>query len=137
MKLIELLKKTPDQILLEATDSLVRTNLEHYHPLKPENVRARLANLYFKVQECVKADNDQPMINFIHKVAEERLQEGFYIYEVQAAINILEESLWHQIVKEIIPEEQANALENIQGLLCVAKRELARTYIAHEKKVLS
>ncbi len=134
MNLHDLLKSNPDKILLDATEFLVRSNLEHYNKLNPERVRARLARLYFVARECEKLENNQPVKQYIEEIAVDRFESGYELYEVQTAINILEECLWKNIVEKIDPELQMPALFRSHEIMCAAKGALAKSWIAFELK---
>ena len=134
MTFIELLKTNPDKILFDATEFLVRSNLEHYNKLNPERVRARLARLYFITRECAELNSNEPMQKYIQEIAKERFESGYELYEVQTAINILEECLWKNIVERVNTNEQISGLFRSHEILCAAKGSLAKSYVAFEKE---
>jgi len=129
----ELLKTNLDKILFDATEFLVRTNLEHYHKLSPERVRALLAKLYYHTCECVETSNMRPITAYLEKIAPKRFESGYHLYEVETAINILEESLWKNIVEKVDTNEKVNALLTSQQILCSAKSALAKSYVELEQ----
>ena len=133
MTFTELLKTNPDKILFDATEFLVRSNLEHYNRLNPERVRARLARLYFITRECVELNSNDPIKKYIEDVAKERFESGYELYEVQTAINILEECLWKNIVDRVNINEQVSGLFRSHEILCAAKGTLAKSYVTFEK----
>jgi len=134
MTLLELLKNKPDIILLDATDSLVRTQLEHYKQLSPERLRYRMANLFEATVRCVEEEKNDKIVKFIEKVGEERFESGYKLHEVQAAINILEECLWKKIVDYVKVDRQTEALVKVNEILNNAKEVLASTYVAFKKE---
>jgi hypothetical protein len=129
---IDLLQKNPDKILYNATEFLVRSNLEHYNKLQPERLRAMLARLYFATKECVESDNIAPVKRFMEDIAPKRFKSGYELYEVQTAINILEESMWKSIVELVYPREIMPSLIKSQEILAVAKKALAESYVELE-----
>lgn len=136
MTLLELLKNKQDLILLDATDCLVRSQMEHYKELSPERLRYRMANLFEATTKCVFENNDKMIIEFMEKVGEERYESGYRLYEVQSAINMLEECLWKKIVQFVIVDQQRDALVKVNKILNKAKEILASTYVALEKEQL-
>lgn len=134
MTLLELLKTKPDIILLEATESLVKSQLEHYKHLSPERLRYRMANLFDSTRACIEKDKCDMIVKFIEKVGEERFESGYKLHEVQAAINMLEECLWKKIVDFVKVDDQIEALLKVNSVLNKAKEVLAGTYIALEKE---
>ena len=135
MTLIELLHNKPDMILLDSTDNLVRSDLEHYKKLNPENIRIRLMKLFHALIACVEAASCDKMIKHMEKVSEERFESGFEINEVETAINILEESLWRQIGKFVDSDKQVSAMKQVTCILSKAKDELANEYALLSKEI--
>jgi len=133
MTFLELLKTNPDKILFDATEFLVRTNLEHYNKLNPERVRARLARLYFVTRECAELNTNDPIKKYMEEIAPNRFESGYELYEVQTAINILEECLWKNIVDRVNANEQMLALFRSHEIMCAAKGALAKSFVAYEK----
>lgn len=129
----DLLATNLDKILFDSTEFLVRTNLEHYHTLSPERVRAMLAKLYYHTRECVETNDMHPIAAYLEEIAPKRFALGYELFEVQTAINILEESLWKNIVDKVDAKERMNALLTSQQILCTAKSTLAKSYVELEK----
>jgi hypothetical protein len=134
MTLLELLKNKPDVILLDATDSLVKSQLEHYKQLSPERLRYRMANLFEATVLCTEEGKNDKIIQFIEKIGEERFESGYKLHEVQAAINMLEECLWKKIVDYVKVDQQKDALVRVNNILNKAKEVLVSAYVAFEKE---
>jgi hypothetical protein len=133
MTFLELIKTNPDKILYDATEFLSRSDLKHYKNFDQESLRAKLAKLYFATRECVEKNTIAPIQKFISQVAPDRFESGFDLYEVQTAINILEECYWKNIVERVNPEEKMHALVRTHEILCAAKNALAKSYIEYKK----
>lgn len=134
MTFLELLKTNPDKILFDATEFLSRSNLEHYNKFDQESLRAKLAKLFYATRECVEKNSYAPIQKFMAKVAPDRFESGFELYEVQTAINILEECYWKNIVDRVNPEEKMQALLKTHEILCTAKNTLAKSYVEYKKE---
>lgn len=130
----ELLRSNLDKILFDATEFLSRSNLEHYNQMNTERLRARLARLYYVTRECAETSKLEPMKKYIAEIAPNRYDSGFELYEVQTAINILEECFWKNIVDRVDPAEKMPALVRTQEILCAAKNTLAKSYLELEKE---
>ena len=70
------------------------------------------------------------MLNHVENIAKERFSAGYDLYEVQSAINELEEAIWKRIFKDIKPENLAEALGLVSTVLGAGKDTLARTYVS-------
>ena len=130
----ELLKTNLDKILFDATEFLSRSTLEHYNKMNTERLRALLARLYYVARECAESGKLEPMRKYIGEIAPNRFDSGFELYEVQTAINILEECFWKNIVENVNPEEKMPALVKTQEILCAAKNTLAKSYLELKKE---
>lgn len=134
MTFLELLKSNPDKILFDATEFLVRSNLEHYNKLNPERVRARLARLFFITRECVELNSNDSIKKYMEDIAKDRFESGYELYEVQTAINILEECLWKNIVERVNQNEHMSSLFRSHEIMCAAKGALAKSFAVFEKE---
>ena len=73
---------------------------------------------------------------FMDKITGERYELGFELYEVQTAINILEESLWKNIQKYIDDDKQIAAMKQVTDILTKAKEKLAEEYYLINKEYI-
>jgi hypothetical protein len=124
----------PDKILFDATEFLVRSNLEHYNKLNPLTIRAKLGKLFYVVRECAERNDNEPVRKYVKEIAPSRFESGYELYEVQTAINILEECFWKNIIDKVDSSERMNALVKSHEILCAAKNVLARSYVEFEKE---
>lgn len=136
MTLLEMLYNKPDLILLDSTDCLVRAQLQHYKQLSPERIRLRLLKLFQALVKSVEVNSCQEMVKFMEKVSEERYESGYELHEVQAAVNILEETLWKKISKFVDDDKQISAMKQIVCILSKAKEELANEYALLSKEYI-
>jgi hypothetical protein len=92
-------------------------------------MQQRVQTLYDLVVKCVRERNLTPMRVSAKAVAAERFASGFDLWEVQTAVNVLEEAIWLRILKELQPSQFAEALGLVSTVLGASKDTLARTYI--------
>ncbi|MGD2092388.1 MAG: hypothetical protein PVH61_39840 [Candidatus Aminicenantes bacterium] len=130
MSLIQLLETRKDKIIDEANMALERTHLEHYEKSGVEENERRLKLLYQLLLPCVKSRNLNPLTDHIRDIARERFYSGFALYEVHTAINVLEETIWRQILKYLNPLEFAEALGLVSTVLGAGKSTLANVYVS-------
>ncbi|MBZ5496284.1 MAG: hypothetical protein LAP85_07770 [Acidobacteriia bacterium] len=130
MNVTELLEEKRGAIVDEATEAIQRAHMRHYESLDPKRMRERLKTLCDIILECLKADSITPMTRYAGQIAGERFFSGFTLREVQTAFNVLEESIWNQILDEMRPEEFSSAVIAVNGPLRTGKDEVARAYFS-------
>ncbi len=70
------------------------------------------------------------MVTYSEKIAKERYESGFNLHEVHTAYNVLEESIWKAIIKEVDQTELAESLGLISPVLGTGKESLAIAYVS-------
>jgi hypothetical protein len=130
MTLTEALSAAHDDIIQEASDSLERSHLTHYEASGREESRRRLSDLFDLVVECLAKRALDPITQYANEVAEQRFAAGFGIAEVQTALNVLEEAIWHIVIARLPAEEIVESAGMIGTVLGVGKDTLARTWVA-------
>jgi hypothetical protein len=130
MTVIDLLTGSADELIAEATDSVLRARLAHYTAAGREETRARIGALYALLLECLARKNAAAMIAHSRKIAEERWAAGFDLQEVQGAFNAIEELVWKRILASLPPDEFAQAIGMVSTVLGMGKDALARAYVS-------
>ena len=134
MTVIELLEKKMELILKEALESISRSHLEHYEAAGKKQIEERFRNLLQFAIRCMKEKKLTFINDYAEKMGQERFTSGYDLREVQIAINILEEVIWKEIVREMKPENLAQALGLVSTVLGSAKDTLAQTYVSLASK---
>jgi hypothetical protein len=129
MTVHEVLTRNAAEILAEAGKAVACSRLRHYNDAGNEEISRRLKALFDLTVESVANRDVGPMIAHAEKIARERYDAGFDLSEVQTAFNVLEESMWKQILKHIAPEDYAEALGLVSTALGQGKDALARFYV--------
>jgi hypothetical protein len=117
-------------IVDSAGAALTHRGLEHYRAAGAEVARERLAALFDLVVRCCREHRIEPAMAFGQDLARQRQAAEHTLAEVQAAINTLEESVWHAIVAEVPGDELGYALGLVSTVLGTVKDRLACTYVA-------
>jgi hypothetical protein len=130
MNLVDFLEKNADKIITAASETLDRSRLPHYSEAGKAVGHERLARLLNLAIESIRTRDIVPVIDYMAEVAEDRFQAGYTIREVQIAINVLEETIWNDIVENAPPTELAEALGLVATVLGAAKDSLARKYVS-------
>ena len=134
MDINQLLHDQSNDVLSDAEAAVARARLVHYEKSGVEHTHQRLKALYTLTARAVKEKNLGPMIAHVETIARERFEAGFDLSEVQTAFNVLEEAIWVRILKNISPNELAEALGLISTVLGAGKDTLARTYVSLASK---
>jgi hypothetical protein len=139
MKLHEILVNNQTDIINEAFYSLQRSHLKHYDSSRADENWQRLAKLFDLTLNGVKTRSLVDMVTYSEKIAKERYESGFDLHEVHSAYNVLEETIWKAIIKEIDSAELAESLGLISTVLGTGKEALALAYVslASKQKVKS
>ena len=130
MEIQKLLEDNIYDIVDEAFKSMICLKLKGYNQEGDEKTKEKLRILYSTLVECVKEKSLISMLNHVENIAKERFSAGYDLYEVQSAINELEEAIWKRIFKDIKPESLAEALGLVSTVLGAGKDTLARTYVS-------
>jgi hypothetical protein len=139
MKLHDILVNNQTDIINEAFYSLERSHLKHYDSSRADENWQRLAKLFDLTLNGVKSKSLVDMVTYSEKIAKERYESGFDLHEVHTAYNVLEESIWKAIIKEVDSAELAESLGLIGTVLGTGKEALAIAYVslASKQKVKS
>ena len=82
----------------------------------------------------MKERNLGPMVAHAGTIAVERFNAGYDLWEVQTAFNVLEETLWQQVLKGMPAEQYAEALGLVSTVIGAGKDALARSYVSLASK---
>ncbi|HEY3285526.1 MAG TPA: hypothetical protein VGJ96_00235 [Gemmatimonadaceae bacterium] len=137
MPLLQLLHERGEAIVDEAFQAMVRSHLKSYEQAGMEQTRARLHDLYRLSVDAIAERKLGPLLRHAERVASERFAAGFDLWEVQTAFNVLEEAIWTRVIKELPPEQYAEALGLVGTVLGAGKDALARAYVTLASKTKS
>ncbi len=129
MELTEYLNKNSLKIIDEASQALQRTSLKHYNNSTEEENRNRIHKLFELTLNSLSEKSLVSMLEYSEEIARTRFNSGFDFHEVHAAFNVLEETIWTNIIKDIKTEDLGNYLGLISTVLGAGKESLAITYI--------
>ena len=130
MNVIELIKNNASEIVTEAASAIERAHLPHYGLAGTGQARQRLQTLCDLTLECLQTQSTAPMSRYAEKIAGERFFSGYTLREVQTAFNLLEESIWSQILDKLPVDELATAVTMVNAPLRAGKDEVAHKYFS-------
>ena len=134
MDISDFLESNGNEIIDAACRAMDRSHLHHYERDGADIIRNRISTLYALVKQGVKQRNLAPITAHAEQIATERYTAGFDLWEVQTAFNVLEETTWVRIFKDIPPPELAEALGLVSTVLGTGKDTLARKYVSLASK---
>lgn len=129
MELIKLFESKSQEIIDAALSSLKRAQLKSYSKNSEQENKTRLINLLSLTINCIRDKNLLPMSEYAGKIAKERFENAFDLYEVQTAFNVLEEELWNKVIENIEPQNLGEALGLVSTVLGAGKETLAINYV--------
>lgn len=130
MNLVDLLQERADDLVDGAVAELHQARLAHYEAEGIDTTRLRLSKLLSRTLSCLEGHRAEPITDWANQVGRERFEAGYDLYEVQTAINVLEEVLWKRILSSVGPENIAHSLGLVNAIFGMAKDNLARTYVS-------
>jgi hypothetical protein len=130
MNVIDLLRENSNEIVGEATTAIRRAHLPHYELADPSEARRRMKTLCDLILECLQTNSTAPMSRYAQQIAGERFFSGYTLREVQTAFNLLEESIWSQILDKMQIDEFAAAVTTVNAPIRAGKDEVAQTYFS-------
>ena len=117
-------------ILARADAEVVGRRLPHYEAAGEEEIRKRLAALFDVVVTVATENQLDPALAHADDIAAERQQTGHDLSELQRAINVLEEQLWHAVMADAPVNAQGYALGVVSTILGAIKDRLACAYVS-------
>jgi malate dehydrogenase (oxaloacetate-decarboxylating) len=130
IELVDLLRERADDMVKDAAVELHRAHLEHYEAEGIDAAQRRLADLLDQILFCLETGRADAIIDWAARVGHERFAVGYDLFEIQTAINVLEEALWRRVMSSLGPQDLGHALGMANSILGMAKDKLAREYVA-------
>lgn len=130
MELLEALRSAQGQVLDDACAALERAHLPHYQGGGSDASRRHLSDLLLLVLDSIDERTLVPISQYAETVARERFAAGFDIAEVQTALNVLEEAIWHVVIPRLSRDDLVAATGLIGTVFGAGKDALARTWVS-------
>jgi hypothetical protein len=112
---------------------LRRSSAPHYKRIKSEVLRDRCQKLVDHFLRSLKGVTAS-FTGYIEQMTEERLTEGYFLQEMQLALNILEARLWQLAVDQSNIAALVPNLSLITTIIGGAKDRLAQIYLEHTER---
>ena len=125
----QFLREREERVLAAAHATVGRAHLAHYEVAGTQVTDDRLRALLDLLIDCCDDHRLDPVVAYADRLAAERHGSGYPLTEVQTAINVLEEAVWHAISSEAPPADQGYALGLVSTALGVVKDRVACSYI--------
>jgi hypothetical protein len=123
-----------DTALPELLMGDLRTALApHYQQAERELLLRRCGALVDAFLEAARGDASALAVH-VRNITEERIGEGYYLSEIQRALNALEARAWEAAVNGSNVADLVTHLTLIRDAVGQAKDDLARIYLAHKER---
>jgi hypothetical protein len=124
----ELLAPHRAALITAVFDGLRGSTAPHYQVIDPTLLNQRALRL---VDAFLAANGaPPPFIGYIQQLSLERICEGYYLNEIQTALNLLDAEAWELVAESAAPTEVVRLLGHVCRTVGAAKDELARIYLA-------
>ncbi len=131
--------------MIETNRDLLRTRVStqvripsapHYQDRVKQLLGVRAERLIQEYLESVRTESTG-FIDYVRSLAEERIQEGFRLSEIQMALNIFGEEIW-QLCTESEPDKykQLRYLSQMFITIGAAKDQVAQVYLRQREEEL-
>jgi hypothetical protein len=130
MRVVRFLEENSEKVIDRAMEAVRRTKMSGNGGDSAAQTRHRLESMYTLAKQCLRIRNAELMVRRADEIARERFYAGYDLGEVQLAFNVLEESIWKEILQGMEPGEYAEAIGSVSAILGLGKDALARTYVS-------
>jgi hypothetical protein len=137
--LSEIMHRQRDDLIETVAQRLHKSTATHYRSLDTDLLRSRSERLVDTFLTSL-AGAPGNFGRYIREITEERISEGFFLEEIQTALNILEERAWQIAVRDTAEAGAADLSRNlslITGTIGAAKDQLALVYLEHKERAES
>lgn len=127
IELHHLLIRQREAIIEEEIRQLRGMHAPHYRSIDLNLLQLRAIRLVESYLESVQK-GPALFVKYIRGMAEERFREGYFLEEIQSALNILGRKVWKIVSEKAPAESQVVMLGRATGILGAAKDGLAQIY---------
>ena len=124
----------------ELIDAIVRdlraSDAPHYREIDIPLLVRRVDKLVGAFLEGLTGDR-QAFLEYVERLAEERILEGYYLEEIQRVLNLLWRHAWNRLAAMSKDDALIEQLDLLCRTVGAAKDVLARTYLARAQEVSS
>jgi hypothetical protein len=117
-----------DALAAELFENLHGADTPHYRLAPADVLRRRCRALVDAFVRACEGDTEALAVH-VRGVTRERIAEGYYLAEIQRALNLLEASAWHAVVERSSVLDLLHHLSLITTVIGRAKDELAREFL--------
>jgi hypothetical protein len=110
---------------------LRESDAPHYQRVDPELLRARVSRFIDAFIGAAYGDH-RPFLDFLERLVEERIGEGYHLTEIQTLMNVLAEEAWAIAVDHSNVRDLVGNLSLVSTLVRDAKDRLAQIYLSHK-----
>jgi hypothetical protein len=123
----DFLKPSREEIIEAEIRGLRDLHAPHYHDIDLNQLQLRAIHL---VESFITSLSLGPasFVKYMQSIAEDRFREGFFLEEIQAALNLLGEKVWEIVAQRAPVPRRVDYLGQVSATIGAAKDQLARVY---------
>jgi hypothetical protein len=129
----DLIGQHQETLTTHVVDRLRSGDLVHYGQVDPPLLRERVGRLVAAFLDSL-AGEPAIFVDFVGQLAEERLAEGYFLDEIQAGLNLLDERSCDIVMRRADEGRIDDDLLRICRTVSLAKDALARTYFRRKEE---
>ena len=126
-KLHKLLAKQEESLVDSIIAGLDESDAVHYRQVDPQLLRTQVARVVDAFLESLEG-TPESFVDFVRRLNEERLAEGYYLHEIQTALNVLDEKACAISLEHSAADKVDKHLLRISRTISLAKDQLALSY---------
>lgn len=123
-----------DPALPERLMGDLRTSLAPHYQQADRELLLRRCRLLIEAFLSTADGDPNALARHVRKITEERIGEGYYLSEIQRALNALEARAWDAAINGSSVADLVGHLTLIRDAIGQAKDDLARIYLAHKEQ---
>ena len=133
--LASLLAARRDALVAGLEASLLAPDAPHYREAPADLRRARVEQLVAAFLEAARAGGPSPFVAHVRRIAGERVEEGYFLREIQLALSALEAQAWPIAAGAGGDTDTVvRRLALVTGIVGRGKDELARAFLDHKER---
>ena len=129
MEAATVLASAEDRVVDEAVAVLAQHDHAHRQPVRFEDRRRNVRQLFGLILHCLHKGQAEPVIKPSEQLAAHGFAAGVDVTEIQAEFNALAGVLWRHVADGRADEQQIRTLELVNAAIEAGKDALARTYV--------
>jgi hypothetical protein len=128
--LVQTIREHRDEMIAKVCNRLQKLAASHYEVIDFDRLAEREETALNALVKSIETEDILPLTRYIEETGAIRSSEGYHLSEVQHALRIFEEELWHMLIKHHPAEKPLiEMLALCNWIIGQAKDHLAQIYL--------